>query len=185
MASYGFLGSNSFLFEPTNVFSLAPNIALVRGKHTIRGGLDFRLSRFTEQRPDFAASRLDFDRAFTRQNYLVQDAVSGNGIASLLLGYAASGRIDNNVFPYYQSVYAAPWIQDDFKVTRKLTLNLGLRWDMNFAPTERFNRANRARGVSSSRIVMATAAMIALHVESERRENHDPPVNTKLPGNAR
>ena len=143
VASYGFLGSNTFLFEPTNVFSLAPNIALVRGKHTIKGGLDFRLSRFTEQRPDFAASRLDFDRAFTRQNYLVQDAVSGNGIASLLLGYAASGRIDNNVFPYYQSVYAAPWIQDDFKVTRKLTLNLGLRWDMNFAPTERFNRANR------------------------------------------
>jgi hypothetical protein len=129
VASYGFLGSNSFLFEPTTVFSFAPNVALVRGKHTIRGGLDYRLTRFTEQRPDFAASRLDFDRGFTRQNYLVQDALSGNGLASMLLGYAASGRIDNNVFPFYQTVYAAPWIQDDFKVTRRLTLNLGLSWD--------------------------------------------------------
>jgi hypothetical protein len=141
--SYGFLGSNTFLFEPTNVFSLAPNVALIRGRHTVKIGLDYRVSRFTEQRPDFAASRLNFDRGFTRQNYLVQDAVSGNAIASMLLGYPVSGLIDNNVFPYYQTQYAAPWIQDDFKVTRKLTLNLGLRWDMNFAPTERFNRANR------------------------------------------
>lgn len=140
--SYGFLGSNTFLFEPTNVFSLAPNVALIRGRHTVKMGLDYRVSRFTEQRPDFAASRLNFDRGFTRQNYLVQDAVSGNAIASMLLGFPVSGLIDNNVFPYYQTQYAAPWIQDDFKVTRKLTLNLGLRWDMNFAPTERFNRAN-------------------------------------------
>jgi len=73
----------------------------------------------------------------------VQDALSGNAIASLLLGYPASGRIDNNVLPYYQTQYAAPWIQDDFKLTRRLTLNVGLRWDINIAPTERFNRANR------------------------------------------
>jgi hypothetical protein len=141
--SYGFLGSNSFLFEPTNVFSFAPNVALIRGRHTVKAGLDYRLSRFTDQRPEFAASRLDFDRAFTRQNYLVQDALSGNGIASLLLGFPAGGRIDNNVYPYYQTQYIAPWIQDDFKVTRRLTVNLGLRWDVNIAPTERFNRANR------------------------------------------
>ncbi len=141
--SFGFLGSNSFLYEPTNVFSLAPNVAFIRGKHTLKAGLDFRLSRFTAQNPDFAASRLNFDRAFTRQNYLVQDAVSGNGIASLLLGLPASGLIDNNVFPYYQTRYGALWVQDDLKITRKLTLNLGLRWDMNMAPTERFDRANR------------------------------------------
>ena len=46
VASYGFLGSNSFLFEPTNVFSLQPNVALIRGRHTIKAGLDFRLSPF-------------------------------------------------------------------------------------------------------------------------------------------
>jgi hypothetical protein len=141
--AYGFLGSNSFLFEPTNVFSMAPNVAVILGKHTLKAGLDYRLSRFTDQRPGFAASRLNFDRGFTRQNYLVQDALSGNSIASLLLGFPGSGLIDNNVNPYYQSQYLAPWFQDDFKLTPKLTLNLGLRWDLNFAVTERFNRANR------------------------------------------
>jgi len=143
VASYGFLGSNSFLFEPTNVFSLAPNVAIIRGRHTVKGGLDYRLTRFTQQQPNYAASRLDFDRGFTRQNYLVQDALSGNGIASMLLGFPASGVIDNNDFPYYQTQYIAPWIQDDFKISRNLTLNLGLRWDLNVSPTERFNRINR------------------------------------------
>jgi hypothetical protein len=141
--SYGFLGSNSFLFEPTNVLSLQPNAALVRGKHTIKAGLDYRLTRFTEQRPDFSAGRLDFDRGFTRRDYLVQDALSGNGIASLLLGFPAAGRIDYNVYPYFQNLYIAPWIQDDIKLTRHLTINVGLRWDLNTALTERYNQMNR------------------------------------------
>jgi hypothetical protein len=140
--SYGFLGSNTFLFEPTNVLSLGPNITLIRGRHTLKGGLDFRLTRFTEQRPNFSSGRLDFDRAFTRRDYLVQDAVSGNGVASLLLGFAGGGQIDFNVYPYFQTVYAAPWIQDDIKLTRRLTLNFGLRWDLNLPPTERYNRIN-------------------------------------------
>ncbi len=141
--NYGFLGSNSYLLEPTNVFSLQPNVAWIRGRHTIKSGLDFRVTRFTQQQPNYAAGRLNFDRGFTRADYLVQDAVSGNAVASLLLGYPASGLVDNNVFPYFQTLYYAPWIQDDIKLTRKLTINLGLRWDLNLPPTERFNRMNR------------------------------------------
>jgi hypothetical protein len=141
--SYGFLGSNTYLLEPTNVLSLQPNVALTRGRHTIKTGLDFRVTRFTEQRPNYAGGRLNFDRGFTRSDYLVQDALSGNAIASLLLGFPQSGLIDNNVFPYWQTLYYAPWIQDDIKLTPKLTINVGLRWDVNLPPTERFNQMNR------------------------------------------
>src|SRR4030095_1234501 len=81
-------------------------------------------------------------RAYTRQNYLVQDALTGNGIASLLLGFPASGRVDYSVLPYYQTIYTAPWLQDDIKLTRRLTLNVGLRWDLPLPPTERLSRAN-------------------------------------------
>ncbi|MBI4875724.1 MAG: TonB-dependent receptor [Acidobacteria bacterium] len=141
--SYRFLGSNSYLLEPTNVFSLQPNLVWIRRRHTVKAGLDFRVTRFTQQQPNYAAGRLNFDRGFTRSDYLVQDAVSGNAVASLLLGYPASGLIDNNVFPYFQTLYYAPWVQDDIKLTRKLTINLGLRWDLNLPLTERFNRINR------------------------------------------
>ena len=142
-SGYGFLGSNTYLLEPTNVFSLQPNFALLHGRHTIKTGLDFRVTRFTQQQPNYSAGRLNFDTGFTRADYLTADALSGNSIASMLLGYPASGQIDNNIYPYYQTLYYAPWVQDDIKLTKRLTINLGLRWDYNGPPSERFNRMNR------------------------------------------
>lgn len=135
--------SGNITFEPTTVFSVAPNMVFLRGKHTIKTGLDYRLTRYTQIRPGAAGSTFNFDRGFTRRDYLVQDATSGVGAASFLLGYAASGSVANVAPPYWQWIYYAPWIQDDIKVSRRLTLNVGVRWDMNFPPTERFNRINR------------------------------------------
>jgi hypothetical protein len=42
----------------------------------------------------------------------------------------------------YKYAYYAPWIQDDWRVSKRLSLNLGFRWDFNTPPTERFNRMN-------------------------------------------
>jgi len=130
-------------FEPTNTLSIHPNVALVRGRHTIKAGLDFRVVRYARQVSAYAGARLVFDRGFTRRDYLNQDTLSGNAIASMMLGYASDGIIDNNVKPLWQWMYFAPWVQDDIRVTRKLTLNFGLRWDVNTPPTERFDRMNR------------------------------------------
>ena len=79
--------SSNITVEPTTVFSLQPNMALVRGTHTIKFGLDFRVTRYTQYRPSADRASLSFGQGFTRSDYLVQDAVSGNGAASLLLGY--------------------------------------------------------------------------------------------------
>lgn len=135
-------GSGNVTFEPTTVLSLHPNLVHVRGKHTIKTGLDSRVTRYTQLRPGAAAGTYGFDRGFTRRDYLVQDATSGVGAASFLLGYAGSGSVANVAAPYFQWVYFAPWVQDDIKLTRKLTLNLGFRWDINSPLTERFNRMN-------------------------------------------
>lgn len=115
----------------------------MRGKHTIKTGLDYRVTQYTQLRPGAAGGTFSFDLGFTRRDYLVQDAASGVGMASFLLGYAGSGAVANVAEPYWQWIYYAPWIQDDFKVTRRLTLNLGFRWDLNMPPTERFDRINR------------------------------------------
>ncbi len=135
-------GSGNVTFEPTTVLSLHPNLVHVRGKHTIKTGLDSRVTRYTQLRPGAAAGTYDFNRGFTRRDYLVQDAASGVGAASFLLGYAGSGSVANVAAPYFQWIYFAPWVQDDIKLTRKLTLNLGFRWDINSPLTERFNRMN-------------------------------------------
>ncbi len=135
-------GSGNVTFEPTTVLSLHPNLVHVRGKHTLKTGLDSRVTRYTQLRPGAAAGTYDFNRGFTRRDYLVQDATSGVGAASFLLGYAGSGSVANVAAPYFQWIYFAPWVQDDIKISRKLTVNLGFRWDINSPLTERFDRMN-------------------------------------------
>jgi hypothetical protein len=137
------MSSGNLTFEPTTTLALQPNVAHMRSKHTIKAGLDFRVSRYTQIRPGAGGGTFNFDRAFTRSDYLVQDAVSGVGMASFLLGYPASGSINNVAEPFWQWVYYAPWIQDDIKITRRLTVNLGFRWDINLPATERYNQINR------------------------------------------
>ena len=81
-----------------------------------------------------------FNGGFTQRNPQTSDSTSGNSIASFLLGDVASGNTDINaqssaVFRTY-----GLYIQDNFTVTSKLTLNLGLRWDLQTPITERWDR---------------------------------------------
>jgi hypothetical protein len=135
--------SSNITFEPTTVFSLQPNVAMPRGRQTIKAGLDFRVTRYTQYRPNVDRGIFSFDQGFTRSDYQVQDALSGNGLASMLLGYPASGSAGFTAAPFFQWIHTAPWVQDDIKITSRLTLNLGLRWDVTSPVTERFNRLNR------------------------------------------
>ena len=129
-------------FEGSNILSLVPNLVLIRGKHTIKTGLDFRQTRNALIQLGAAAGTYGFTRAFTRADYLVQDVLTGVAAASVLLGEPSSGSISSIDPPALQWLYFAPWIQDDFKVTRRLTVNLGFRWDVNMGVTERYNRLN-------------------------------------------
>ena len=67
---------------------------------------------------------------------------SGNSIASMLLGVGTSGSTGVTAVPFTSKHYYGIHFQDDWKVTRKLTLNLGMRWEYQSAPVERFNMQN-------------------------------------------
>jgi hypothetical protein len=64
---------------------------------------------------------------------------SGNAFASMLLGVGTGGSTGVSVLPYNSKHYYGTYLQDDWKFSRKLTLNLGLRWEYQTAPVERFN----------------------------------------------
>src|SRR5262249_1455917 len=145
VANYKSIGSSAsnIWLSPTTTIAVAPTFSMVHGRHNIKTGLDYRWTRYANYQSAFAGGTLAFDTGFTRMNYLTQDALSGNAVASALLGYAASGQVDYIVRPLYRWHYIAPFIQDDIKLTRRLTINIGLRWDLLLPVTEKHNRINR------------------------------------------
>jgi carboxypeptidase family protein/TonB-dependent receptor-like protein len=142
ITDYQGLGRQGRNSETTTVLSVQPNMTWSKGRHSVRGGLDMRLTWYTRE-INGNLFVMNFDNRFTRRLFNQNEtAPSGNSIASFLLGAASGGQIDNNFYPTFRWNYNAPWIQDDWKITNRLTLNLGLRWDLNSPVFEEQNRVN-------------------------------------------
>ena len=143
----------------TNVVTFQGNVTHLRGRHTLNIGGEARDLRPNQRGGSFSwgGGFFQFNRDFTRLNPTVADN-TGSSIASLLLGYPVSGRIQNLAQQSFRWGYYAGYVQDDFKVNQKLTLNLGLRYDYEGPPVERFNRQNRGFGFG---VTSPLAAQIA------------------------
>jgi hypothetical protein len=129
----------------SNSLSMLPTFTLVKGQHTMHGGLDVR---FMQSAVTQAGGGAQFwvDRQWTQSNYVGSQWTndSGNSFASLLLGNPSSGNLFLNTQTLWSQHYWAPFFQDDWKVSRKLTLNLGVRYDLNPSALERGNQGDYA-----------------------------------------
>jgi hypothetical protein len=106
----------------------------VVGRHILKFGFDWRRQRYVRINGSDRTGSFSFADTMTRRINTVSDPNnSGNAIASFLLGYASSGSISKQNITDTVSDYFAGFVQDDFKVSPKLTLNLGLRYDV-FVP---------------------------------------------------
>jgi hypothetical protein len=142
------LGSPTFLpsVELQNTYVLDDNVTLVRGRHTWKFGTEIRKEEFTIDQPAESRGTLNFSNDFT-SNPGAQDAQdvngnslgSGSGFASFLLGATDGGGINNihNV-DYHRPIYAF-FAQDDWKFSQRLTLNLGLRYELFTTVKSRHN----------------------------------------------
>jgi hypothetical protein len=137
------LAGSPFIEQPGHTWSLQPSASLQRGRHLMKLGGEGRLIQgnfFRNSAPSgtfsFNANGTGGPRADTPSN--------GTGIAaaSLLLGYG-TGSIDFNNGVSIQNIYYALYFQDDYRLTPKLTLNLGLRYEYETPRTERYNRTTR------------------------------------------
>jgi hypothetical protein len=125
--------------------SYQANLNRNHGRHQIKLGAEFRIFNENTVAPGNSSGYYLFDRAFTQANPLRGDAASGDEFAAFLLGYPAPdrSRVDTLIDPGRQSRYYAIFLQDDFKLHPRVTLNLGLRWDYEQPYTERYNRMVR------------------------------------------
>jgi hypothetical protein len=125
----------------TNVYTVQPTLTHIAGSHSLRAGYDFRAYRYNRRAPGHAAGLYTFGTDYTRGPLdNASGAAVGQQFAAFLLGLPSGGRIERNASLANQSLYNGIFVQDDWRVSRKLTLNIGLRYDYESPTTERFNR---------------------------------------------
>lgn len=126
--------------SPREPITFSGDLSKTFGRHTIRFGT--RITRYRSS--NVAVGNWDgsfsFNGGFTQRDPLNSDTTSGNAFASYLLGYPAGGSTDITASTTTQYKQFAAYVQDDFRVNSKLTLNFGLRWDVQTAPTEMWDR---------------------------------------------
>jgi len=136
----GFGNGSRYTFSDSSSFSETLN--KISGSHSLKFGGEARFLRDNYIQPTSSFGTFAFNKGFTQRNPLAADAASGNAFASLLLGYPATASVPINASFAYQHLYYGAFFQDDWRVNRKLTLNLGLRWDYESPTSERFNQLN-------------------------------------------
>ncbi len=143
--TYPFFGSRNPNSNITNLLSFEPNVSYVRGRQSLRVGADIRDIRANVSGGSFlfGSGFFNFTQDFTQLNPQVRSSNSGSTMASLLLGVPAGGTLQYVPQLAYRWGYYGFYVQDDIKVTQKLTINVGVRYDIEGSPDERYNQQNR------------------------------------------
>jgi hypothetical protein len=123
------------------VFSFGNDMTVTRGKHTVKFGYLWERIHYNGFGQQTIGGLVRGDRRSTsvpNDNNLLTGG--GNGFASFLLGHSFSGGTENDRFVGQQWRSHAWYVQDDWKVTPKLTLNLGVRYEFTLPPLEQQDR---------------------------------------------
>lgn len=137
---YESIGTSGRSFPPNNVYSLTGDVSKIVGKHFLKFGTRITDNRFNRNATGNWYGSYQFNKDFTRRDPQRSDNDSGNAIASFLLGYPSGGNTDVNPQASFTWKSYALYLQDDYKITSRLTLNVGLRWDVQTPIVERYNR---------------------------------------------
>ncbi len=138
---FGQLGGPTRTLNPQDNWQLQYQLNWIKTRHNIRFGTDLQLIRLNAYNSQYSAGQFNFDRTYTQGPDPTSTTLNGgNGLASLLLGIPVAGTITiTNPLFLYQKYYSL-FVQDDYRITNKLTLNLGLRWEYQTPYAEKFGQ---------------------------------------------
>lgn len=140
------LGNNGGFVQNYYSHNLLATANWSRGSHAIKFGFDGRMQFDNSVNYGNVSPAMQFQPTFTRgplDNSPQSPAGVGQGTASLLFGIPTAGGIDLNDSRAEKTKFYGIFVHDDWRVTRKLTLNLGVRWEYEGPIVERYNRTSR------------------------------------------
>lgn len=160
-ANFTFIGSPDFLpkSQATQQFQWLDTVSLTLGRHSLKWGVDWRapLRNIFQDEPGTRGS-LGFDRIFTCQRGSNGQCTGNTGLsyADGLLGYVKSAQLTNVFFVDQRLRMLSGFAQDDWKITQRLTLNLGLRYDFSPSAIEGRNRLANFNPAGAGSLVFAS-----------------------------
>jgi hypothetical protein len=142
VAVSGIAAFGSHGFDPSikgqNLFQILDNLTMNRGHHSLKYGVAFQNIRSSSLSPPTSRGSYSFTGKYT--SYVNSATTSGYGVADFLTDQNNASTIGNETSENFARWYRAGYVQDDWKLTKKLTLNLGLRYDYYQSAKEMANR---------------------------------------------
>jgi hypothetical protein len=129
---YNFYSYGSATYQPTqefgNVWDFIDTLSVIHGKHTLKFGVEWKPQvNFSILQPPYPRGEIGFSNSSTSQ--YSDQGNTGLSFADFLLGKVDNAQIGSFINDTFQQPGYFFFVQDDFKVTNKLTLNLGIRYE--------------------------------------------------------
>jgi len=122
------LGATTPNLIDSQVRQLISDATWIHGKHTVKVGINFSWLQGYLTNPQQALGVFDFDAGFTRNPVTVRE---GSPIADLLLGTPFQGQVSSFAYFNQRAPHYDFYVQDEWRLTPRLTLNLGLRYELH------------------------------------------------------
>ncbi|HEU0121800.1 MAG TPA: TonB-dependent receptor [Bryobacteraceae bacterium] len=134
--------NNGSTYQSNNVaYTFVGNVTKISGKHSMKFGSEMRIFGLGFAQFGSSPANFNFTRGMTQgPDGLTASATAGDGLASFLLGTGTSGAATHRIKPADLSRYYALYAQDDYKINQKLTINVGLRYEIEGSNTERYDQ---------------------------------------------